>query len=134
MEEKRIVPPAERGILTDQPQQSITIFPSGVTVSSKFDSGNLARCSLAEDNEYFINCWMSGDGLPYTDIGHYTIASTVTMRGRQMIEETKNYVEEHFPGAKVRYGDSVMPGTPVITRTNGIVSVRTIETLGCEWN
>jgi DNA polymerase delta subunit 1 len=34
------------------------------------------------------------------------IASTVTMRGRRMIEETKNYVEEHFPGAKVRYGDT----------------------------
>ena len=34
------------------------------------------------------------------------IASTVTMRGRQMIEETKNYVEKHFPGAKVRYGDT----------------------------
>ena len=34
------------------------------------------------------------------------IASTVTMRGRQMIEETKNYVEDNFPGAKVRYGDT----------------------------
>jgi DNA polymerase delta subunit 1 len=34
------------------------------------------------------------------------IASTVTWRGREMIEETKNYVEEHFPGAKVRYGDT----------------------------
>ena len=34
------------------------------------------------------------------------IASTVTMRGRQMIEETKNYVETNFPGAKVRYGDT----------------------------
>jgi hypothetical protein len=34
VEEKRIVPPAERGILTDQPQQSFTIFPSGVTISS----------------------------------------------------------------------------------------------------
>ena len=34
------------------------------------------------------------------------IASTVTLRGRQMIEETKNYVEENFPGAKVRYGDT----------------------------
>jgi hypothetical protein len=61
------------------------------------------------------------------------IASTVTMRGRQMIEETKNYVEEHFPGAKVRYGDSVMPGTPIVIRTNGVVSVRTIESIGCDW-
>jgi len=34
------------------------------------------------------------------------IASTVTMRGRQMIEETKNYVEKHFEGAHVRYGDT----------------------------
>jgi DNA polymerase delta subunit 1 len=34
------------------------------------------------------------------------IASTVTMRGRQMIDETKNYVEANFPGAKVRYGDT----------------------------
>lgn len=34
------------------------------------------------------------------------IASSVTMRGRQMIEESKNYVEAHFPGAKVRYGDT----------------------------
>ena len=34
------------------------------------------------------------------------IASTVTMRGRQMIEETKNYVETNFPGANVRYGDT----------------------------
>jgi DNA polymerase delta subunit 1 len=34
------------------------------------------------------------------------IASTVTLRGRQMIEETKSYVEANFPGAKVRYGDT----------------------------
>lgn len=34
------------------------------------------------------------------------IASTVTMQGRRMIEETKNYVEANFPGAKVRYGDT----------------------------
>lgn len=34
------------------------------------------------------------------------IASTVTMKGRNMIEETKTYVEEHFPGSKVRYGDT----------------------------
>jgi DNA polymerase delta subunit 1 len=34
------------------------------------------------------------------------IAETVTMRGRQMIEQSKNYVEENFKGAKVRYGDT----------------------------
>lgn len=34
------------------------------------------------------------------------IASTVTGTGRKMIETTKNYVEENFPGAKVRYGDT----------------------------
>ena len=34
------------------------------------------------------------------------IASTTTCRGRGMIDETKKYVEENFPGAKVRYGDT----------------------------
>jgi DNA polymerase elongation subunit (family B) len=61
------------------------------------------------------------------------IASTVTMRGRQMIDETKNYVEANFPGAKVRYGDSVMPGTPVLIRKGTEVSVRVIESLGDTW-
>lgn len=62
------------------------------------------------------------------------IASTVTMRGRQMIEETKNYVEEHFEGAKVRYGDSVMPDTPVLVRDSaGVVTRRPIESLAVHW-
>tara|TARA_B100000768_G_scaffold5801_1_gene6788 strand:- start:1736 stop:4480 length:2745 start_codon:yes stop_codon:yes gene_type:complete len=34
------------------------------------------------------------------------IASTVTMKGRKMIDDTKEYVEKHFPGSKVRYGDT----------------------------
>ena len=57
------------------------------------------------------------------------IASTVTLIGRGMIQKSKEYVEEHFPGAKVRYGDSVMPGTPVLTE-NGPVR---IESLGENW-
>jgi DNA polymerase delta subunit 1 len=32
------------------------------------------------------------------------IASTVTTKGRSMIDQTKEYVEKNFPGAKVRYG------------------------------
>ena len=61
------------------------------------------------------------------------IASTVTMRGRQMIEETKNYVESNFPGAKVRYGDSVMPETPVLVKINGKVKTVKIENLSNVW-
>jgi DNA polymerase delta subunit 1 len=61
------------------------------------------------------------------------IASTVTMRGRQMIEQTKNYVEENFPGAKVRYGDSVMPETPVIVKINGTIKPVKIENLATVW-
>jgi DNA polymerase delta subunit 1 len=61
------------------------------------------------------------------------IASTVTLRGRQMIEKTKNYVEENFPGAKVRYGDSVMPETPVLVKINGICSPVKIENLANNW-
>lgn len=34
------------------------------------------------------------------------IASTVTTKGRSMIDQTKEYVEKHFPGSRVRYGDT----------------------------
>lgn len=62
------------------------------------------------------------------------IASTVTMRGRQMIEETKNYVEANFPGAHVRYGDSVMPGTPVRIQSQSGRDIRVcIESLANKW-
>jgi hypothetical protein len=61
------------------------------------------------------------------------IASTVTMRGRQMIDETKAYVEANFPGAKVRYGDSVLPETPVLVRINGTPTVMKIENLAKIW-
>jgi DNA polymerase elongation subunit (family B) len=57
------------------------------------------------------------------------IASTVTMKGRNMIEETKNYVEEHFPGSKVRYGDSVTPDTPLIIRQHGRVRTCRIDSM-----
>ena len=52
------------------------------------------------------------------------IASTVTTKGRSMIDQTKEYVEKNFPGAKVRYGDtdSVMVEFDVGDR-NGIEAV-----------
>jgi DNA polymerase delta subunit 1 len=47
------------------------------------------------------------------------IAASVTAEGRRMIEQTKAHVEENFPGAKVRYGDtdSVMVEFDVEGRT-----------------
>lgn len=50
-----------------------------------------------------------------------------------MIEETKNYVEANFPGAVVRYGDSVTGDTPVLTRVDGIISLRSMDSFGYRW-
>ena len=57
------------------------------------------------------------------------IASTVTTKGRSMIDETKEYVEKNFPGAKVRYGDSVTPDTPLLVRENGEIRTCRIDSL-----
>ena len=57
------------------------------------------------------------------------IASTVTTKGRSMIDQTKEYVEKNFPGAKVRYGDSVTPDTPLLIRQNGEVKTCRIDSL-----
>ena len=60
------------------------------------------------------------------------IASTVTAQGRTMIQMSKEYVERHFEGAQVRYGDSVMPGTPVLTQ-NGPVCIENLDTNWIEY-
>lgn len=57
------------------------------------------------------------------------IASTTTAKGRSMIEDTKNYVEKNFPGAKVRYGDSVTPNTPLLIRKQGQIQTCRIDSL-----
>ena len=61
------------------------------------------------------------------------IASSVTRKGRMMIEDTKNYVEKNFPGAKVRYGDSVTPDTPLLILKNGCVQTCRIDSLVNEY-
>ena len=63
------------------------------------------------------------------------IASTVTAKGRSMIEETKNYVEANFEGAKVRYGDSVTGDTPLLIRMrDGSIQTKRIDELTCEYH
>ncbi len=59
--------------------------------------------------------------LPLVDI-----ASSVTAKGREMIQMTKDIIESEFPGSKVLYGDSVMPYTPVLIR-DLIGTVKTTE-------
>ncbi len=61
------------------------------------------------------------------------IASTVTAEGRHMIEQTKQHVEENFPGAVVRYGDSVTPDTALIIKINNHVKTCRIDSLVHEY-
>ena len=61
------------------------------------------------------------------------VAESTTAIGRNMIEKTKNLVEEWYPGSEVVYGDSVMPYTPVLIKQNNIIYTRTIEELAQHW-
>ena len=66
--------------------------------------------------------------LPLVDI-----ASSVTAKGREMIQMTKDIIESEFPGSKVLYGDSVMPYTPILIRDrNGIIKTTEISNLAGE--
>ena len=53
------------------PQQNTWHLKGGLTVSSEFDSGNLSRCIQAEGDNSHMTCYMNGDGLPYSNVGHY---------------------------------------------------------------
>lgn len=63
------------------------------------------------------------------------IAASVTAMGRQMIEQTKNYVETKYPGSVCIYGDSVTKETPVIVRNIDTldIDIIAIEDLHTTW-
>lgn len=61
------------------------------------------------------------------------IAASVTAKGRQMIESTKNYVETKYPGSVCVYGDSVTKNTPVIIKKNEKTQVVNINELSSYW-
>jgi hypothetical protein len=42
-----------------------------ITISSEFDSGNLARCKQLDSAKNTFYMYMSQDSEPYTDKGHY---------------------------------------------------------------
>ena len=67
-------------------------------------------------------------GVSYGMLPCVAIAATVTTRGRQMIDETKEYLETNYPGSFVRYGDtdSVMIEFDVKGRTGK-------EAIGYSW-
>lgn len=56
--------------MTRYPSQNTFSFPTGVEISSEFDSGNLAKCFLDDTKPNSYICWLAGDGMPYTS-GHF---------------------------------------------------------------
>lgn len=121
-------------ILSRQPQQNTFKFCNGIEISSEFDSGNLARCQLHEndmgqpDPTYF-NCYLSGDGLPYTAVGHYKTwfyfsvkgvksGQTLTFSIRNMGNQGKLYKLGLRPVYRVH------PNAMKWKRTSGL----------CQWN
>ena len=68
---------------SSQPAQNTFRFPGGIEVSSEFDSGNLSKCYTADDDPKYFNCWMSGDGMPYSSFGHYRTWFYFSIKGVQ---------------------------------------------------
>lgn len=61
------------------------------------------------------------------------LAACTTATGRNMIMKAKEFMEKEY-NAHTVYGDSVSGDTPLLIRfPNGVVDIRTIETLSDEW-
>jgi DNA polymerase elongation subunit (family B) len=66
-------------------------------------------------------------GNPRSKIPDPDIAATVTAYGRQLIEISRAYVLEHYPGTDVLYGDSVTGETPLVIRDSVTRRVRILS-------
>jgi hypothetical protein len=60
------LPFADTEINLRMPSQQTFLFPSGVEISSEFDSGNLAKCFVDEEKPNSFTCWLAGDAEPYS--------------------------------------------------------------------
>ena len=58
-------------------------------------------------------------------------AESVTAMGRMLITLVADELIKI--GAIIVYGDSVVKDTPILTRRNGVIAIKTIETLGKNW-
>lgn len=61
------------------------------------------------------------------------IAATVTTIGREMIEQTSNFIESHYDASVTVYGDSVTGDTPLIIKYNELIYIKSIESLTRRW-
>lgn len=62
------------------------------------------------------------------------IAATVTAYGRQMIADTKKFMEEEYPCSVAVYGDSVTGATPLLLEKDGEIHIETIQSIFNENN
>lgn len=62
------------------------------------------------------------------------IAATVTAYGRNMIADTKQFMESNYPCSVAVYGDSVTGKTPLLLERDGSVYIETIQSIFNENN
>jgi DNA polymerase delta subunit 1 len=123
----------------------ISVLPG--LLSELYSERKAAKKMMAQTNDPFIKSVYNGKQLALkvsmnsvygflaaNMIKCKPIAASVTARGRQMIENTKNYVEKNYPGSVCVYGDSVTKETPVLYRISDDTFVDTIENLGQKWD
>ena len=80
-----------------------------------------------------MNSIYGGVGSPTFNVPCKPVASCTTSKGREMIEQTKNLVEEWYPGSDVVYGDSVSGDTPLLLKYGNINKIKRIDELEGEW-
>jgi len=75
------------------------------------------------------NSLYGGVGAAVSALYYKDIAASTTAVGRQHLHLAKDYVNKHFPKAKVVYGDSVVSDTPLLLKQNNKIIIMTPEDL-----
>jgi len=75
------------------------------------------------------NSLYGGVGAAVSALYYKDIAASTTAVGRQHLHLAKDYVNKHFPKAKVVYGDSVVSDTPILIKYKNKMSITTPEDL-----
>lgn len=115
-------------VLENRTPEQETIMNSNKSLASILDSRQLA-IKVMNNSIYGYTGIDQKKGIQPCE----AIAASVTHFSRRYLKEARDLVLQKWPNSEVIYGDSVSRDTPLLLMKDGLIEIRTIESLCTEW-
>jgi DNA polymerase elongation subunit (family B) len=122
----------EKGVIPKILQKLLKSRKDTRTIQAKFQEGSFEwAIKELEQLAYKVtaNSLYGQLGAPTSPIYFVEVAASVTAEGRKNLEFARDYIQEHYEGSNVIYGDSITGSTPIMIKRAGILKTPMVKDL-----